>query len=80
MIIRFDSRVIIVNNGTGDAPTASHSAAASLAERNCTTSTSLQTKFDTKGCSIERKCKALDFIVARSHSSLKGQSKEKRLQ
>lgn len=77
LIIRFDSHVIIVNNGTGDTPTTSHSAAASLAERNCSMSASLQTKFDIKGCFIQRKYKALDCIVARLHSSLKGQSNER---
>lgn len=78
MIIRFDSHVIIVNNDTGDMPTTLHSAAASVAESNCSMSASLRTKLDTKRCFIEGKCKALDCIAARLHSSLEGQSNERK--
>lgn len=53
LIIRFDSHVIIVNNGIGDVPTTSHSLAASLGGRNCSMAVSLQTKFDIKGRSVQ---------------------------
>lgn len=72
LIIRFDSHVIIVNNGTGDVPTTSRSLAASLDEKNCSLAAGLQTKFDIKGRFVQEEIESHVLYCARLHNSLDG--------